>query len=132
MQQIGNYLVKRGHGKIAALSGYVEYNERAPARLEGILDTMDLSGRRLRSENIIYGEFSVEFGREGLRLALALHPRRTALICSTDLVAAEALSQAVDLDLKVPAGFSVTGFNNIIYAGLLTPWLTTGGCAYRG
>jgi LacI family transcriptional regulator len=79
----------------------------------------------LPQESIIFGEFSVAAGRDGLRRALKLKPRPTALICSTDLVAAGALGEAAQAGIKVPDELSITGFDDIVYASLLTPQLTT-------
>jgi LacI family transcriptional regulator len=125
MQQLVKYLVKLGHRHVAVLSGQVQTNERARARLEGIADTLELAGHSLAPQNVFYGQFSVDFGRDGLRRALALDPKPTALICSTDLVAAGAIAEAAALGVKVPDELSITGFDNIVYSSLLSPALTT-------
>jgi LacI family transcriptional regulator len=125
MQQMAQHLIKLGHRRFAVLSGFTEFNERARSRLDGIVDALTLSGCRLPSENVFFGEFSVQAGREGLRRALALKPRPTALICATDLVAAGALDEAAVVGIKVPDHLSITGFDNIVYASLLSPQLTT-------
>ncbi len=123
MQQVTQHLIQLGHRNIALLSGYTEYNERARARLDGVLDTTSLAG--LDAPFTIFSEFSVDAGRRGLREAIAQTPRPTALICSTDLVAAGALSEAAIIGIKVPEELSITGFDNIEFSALLTPQLTT-------
>ena len=125
MHQIAQHLINLGHQRMAVLSGPTQHNERARARLDGVIDAVALAGGLLPDECVIYGEFSVQAGREGLRRALQLKPRPTALICSTDLVAAGALSEAANAGIKVPEDLSITGFDDIVYASLLTPQLTT-------
>lgn len=125
MQQLAHHVIQLGHRDIAVLSGATENNERARARLAGIMDAALLAGIDIPSENILFGDFTVQAGREGLRRAMALDPRPTALICSTDLVAAGALSEAAELGVRVPEDLSITGFDDIVYASLLTPRLTT-------
>lgn len=123
MQQVTQHLIQLGHRRIALLSGHTEYNERARARLDGVLDTTSLAG--LDVPTTIFSEFSVDAGRRGLREAMARTPRPTALICSTDLMAAGALSEAAIMGIKVPEELSITGFDNIEFSALLTPQLTT-------
>jgi LacI family transcriptional regulator len=125
MQQVAYHLITLGHRDIAVISGHLANNERARARLEGVIDAMLLAGLELPAANIFYGDFTVEAGRQGLRAMLALDPRPTALICATDLMAAGALSETQLLGVRVPEDLSITGFDNIDFACLTTPQLTT-------
>ena len=125
MQQLTQHLISLGHRRISVLSGETRHNERARARLAGITDGLNMAGHQLPPKNIICGPFTVEAGRAGLRRALALTPRPTALMCATDLLAAGALAEARELKIKVPRELSITGFDDIDVATLLTPPLTT-------
>jgi LacI family transcriptional regulator len=49
----------------------------------------------------------------------------TVLVCATDLQAAGALDQARLAGLRVPEDLSITGFDDIEFAALLSPPLTT-------
>ena len=125
MHQLTRHLVDLGHRRFAVLSGDVARNERARGRLAGIVDILDLAGLALPQENILFGSFAIEAGRAGLRAALALEPRPTALMCATDLLAAGAMAEAKALGIKVPEQLSITGFDDIPYAPLMNPPLTT-------
>src|ERR1700723_340462 len=72
MHQVAQHLIKLGHEHIAVLSGATQFNERARARLEGVIDALSLHRIALPQESIIFGEFSVAAGRDGLRRALKL------------------------------------------------------------
>lgn len=125
MQQITRHLTDLGHRHFAVLSGDTRHNERARARLAGIEDVLQLAGVTLSPDRIIYSNFTIDAGREGLRAAAALDPRPTALMCTTDLLAAGAMVEAAALGIRVPDDLSITGFDDIAYASLLSPPLTT-------
>lgn len=125
MQQLTHYLAGLGHRAFAVLSGPTLFNERATARLEGIRDALMMNGLSLGPDHIIPGDFSPDAGARGLRRALELTPRPTALICTTDLVAIGAVAQAREMGLDVPRDLSIVGFDDIAYARFLTPALTT-------
>jgi DNA-binding LacI/PurR family transcriptional regulator len=54
-----------------------------------------------------------EPGAHGAREVLALEPRPTALLCSTDVLAFGALRAARELGLSVPGDVSITGFDDV-------------------
>ena len=57
----------------------------------------------------------------------ALASSATALICHNDLVALGAMSRLAELGIRVPDELSVTGFDDIAFAGYGSPALTTVG-----
>jgi LacI family transcriptional regulator len=56
---------------------------------------------------------------------MARRPRPTAVLCGNDVFAAGALMAAREMGLSVPGDVSVTGFEDIELAGIVTPALTT-------
>ena len=64
---------------------------------------------------------ALDRGRTALRCALALAPRPTALVCGTDQIAAGALAEAAASGIAVPGELSITGFDDIDLARLVTP-----------
>lgn len=125
MHRVVRHLLELGHRRFAVVSGHTEHNERARARIEGILDALAMEDIQLDDDHILCGAFSIEAGREGLRRALALDPRPTAVICSTDLLAAGVLAEARAQGVDVPGSLSVTGFDDIEFSSLLSPALTS-------
>jgi len=83
------------------------------------------AGIGLDEPSVVYCPFTIHAGREGLARVLDLRPRPTALICGTDLLAAGALAEAAARGVQVPDAISITGFDDVDYASLLTPPLTT-------
>jgi LacI family transcriptional regulator len=76
---------------------------------------------RLRHE----GDFSQAGGRAAGAALLDLDPRPTAIVAVSDLVAAGVLSAAAERGLRVPGDLSVTGFDDLEVARVLSPSLTT-------
>lgn len=125
MHRVVRYLLELGHREFAVISGHTAHNERARARIEGIVDAMTLADVRLPDDRIFYTDFTIEAAREAMRRVLALKQRPTAVICCTDMLAAGALSEARERGIAVPQELSISGFDNIEYVSLLDPPLTT-------
>lgn len=125
MQEMVRHLLELGHRRFAVISGATDNNERARARLKGVYEALYLAGIEFSADNVIFGDFTVEGGRTGVRRALLLDPAPTAVICTTDVVAAGALVEVVERGLRVPQDLSITGFDDIEMASLLCPPLTT-------
>jgi LacI family transcriptional regulator len=125
MHRVVRYLLELGHRDFAVISGHTANNERARARIDGVLDAMALADVRLPAERIFYTDFSIDAGRAAMRGALALKPRPTAVICCTDMLAAGALTEARGRGVAVPRELSITGFDDIEFVSLLEPPLTT-------
>lgn len=61
-------------------------------------------------------EHSVDEGASAARQLLDAHPRVTALVCTSDILALGALAEAGRRGLRVPADLTVTGFDGIAEA----------------
>lgn len=68
---------------------------------------------------------TVEGGAKAARQMLEREPRIDALLCFNDLVAAGALQELKELSVGVPSEIAVTGYDDIVFAKMFTPGLTT-------
>ena len=66
-----------------------------------------------------------ENGVAALDHFINLPERPTALVCFNDMVAIGLLHALQQADFQVPADFSITGFDNIVFSGYTCPPLTT-------
>lgn len=85
-------------------------------------------GRRLeglRSRARVLGPFEPNFSGGLTAAEQALQTGATAFIAYNDLMALGVLSHLSERGIKVPGQISVTGFDNVLYASMCSPALTT-------
>jgi LacI family transcriptional regulator len=119
------YLLELGHREFAMISGITEGNERAGERLEGVRDALAEAGISLRPDRVVEKPYTLPAGREGLREVLRATPQPTAVVCGNDVLAIGALAECHATGLAVPQQVSVTGFDDLEMAAVVTPGLTT-------
>ena len=123
MSSVINHLYGLGHRVIAMLSGSPLHNERARGRLVGAHAAMAEMGLTLAA--VVTVPLTIVGGRAGFGEALIAAPQATALVCTTDTIAAGALAAARDAGVRVPQDMSITGFDDIDLAEVVSPPLTT-------
>lgn len=124
-EMLAEHLLALGHQHFCVLTGSRMYNERARLRIQGVRNRLAAKGLELPESHIIEQPFSIEGGREGIRQILALQPRPTAVICTTDVLALGACDEARRLQIDVPSELSVAGFDNISFSAVASPTLTS-------
>jgi LacI family transcriptional regulator len=123
--RITRYLLDLGHREFAMISGITAGNERAGERLEGVREALAAAGIALRAERVVEKPYTLQAGRDGLREVLRATPRPTAVVCGNDVLAIGALAECQAAGLAVPLQVSVTGFDDLEMAAVVTPGLTT-------
>jgi LacI family transcriptional regulator len=121
---IAEHLLQLGHRRIGMLSGIRDGNDRANDRLNGVRAALRRAGADLPDAAIEEVSYSLEDGRAGLGSLLARHPV-TAVVCGNDVLAIGAIQQAQQLGLQVPDDLSITGFDDMSFATVVSPALTT-------
>ncbi|WP_109511672.1 substrate-binding domain-containing protein [Pseudomonas ovata] len=124
-RMVARHLLSLGHRSIAMISGVLAHNERAHYRKLGVLSELAGHGVTLDETRFIEQPFTLEGGRAGLRMAMELEPRPTAIVCSTDVTCMGAVAEARLLGIQVPHALSITGFDDIDVAAVSVPALTT-------
>ncbi|HSB65380.1 MAG TPA: LacI family DNA-binding transcriptional regulator [Anaerolineales bacterium] len=124
-RQAINYLIKLGHrtiGYINPQSGLVHDDER----LHGYRLALEEAGIK-PCDNWIYSGTTAYFtmALSGTSLLLRNNPEMTAIFAATDDIAMGVVSAVWQMGLKVPDDISVVGFDDITYATMTTPPLTT-------
>ncbi len=125
-QMAVEYLVKKGHRQIAMLSVRLpnpEHEERTTAYRRvmadcGLPEIIQLLDPGWKEPDVQNGY------RAGLQL-FAHHPRVTAVFAYNDLLAIGALQACKETGRGVPDDCAVVGFDDIPFASLISPALTT-------
>ncbi len=127
MCELVRHVRQLGHEKIA----YVNIENRflsTRQRKQGYCDSVSggPSGRPVRSEYVVGTEdYSYESGIAAAERLLSLQDRPTAILCGSDMLALGVVSKARELGLSVPGELSVTGFDDVDYAKMFHPYITT-------
>jgi LacI family transcriptional regulator len=90
-----------------------------------VRDALSARGMALSPDAVIEKPYTHTGGREGLREVLKGGTSPTAVICGNDVLAIGAIAECHARGLKVPGDISITGFDDMEMASLITPTLTT-------
>jgi LacI family transcriptional regulator len=129
------YLVEQGHRDIAYLTAPLSLPSRKQI-LQGFKETMREYGYPVPEERIIVsqekkggdsshvlGEF--ENGKQLTKRLLQTKPWPTAIFACNDMTAFGVLNELMARQIRVPEQISVIGFDNLDFAGIVSPPLTT-------
>ena len=123
-QEATNYLLSCGHTQIAFISGQ-EQSLLTRDREEGFRLAMRKAGHRIKDDWIACGDMTID-GAIRATQALLKHPHRpTAIFCANDEMAIGCIHEIKAAGLGVPKEVSVIGFDDVRYAAVLDPPLTT-------
>ncbi|MBQ9098426.1 MAG: LacI family DNA-binding transcriptional regulator [Clostridia bacterium] len=115
--ELGGYLAathlwENGHRQIAFFNGDLRISA-AKERLAGIERALAEYGTELRPEHTLSLSVKAGGNKQQMRLFFEQHPKVSALITFSDLLAYEAICVLEDMGKRVPADLSVVGFDNI-------------------
>lgn len=122
--QAVRHLAGRGCMRIAFLSGY-GVERVAIDRHFGYLSELARLGLEQRQEYVRLAKWDHRIAYEETRRLLDLPIPPDGIFAASDVMAIGALKAIIDKGLRVPEDIAVVGFDDIEYAELLTPSLTT-------
>lgn len=125
MGELAQSVISVGHRRIAMISGITQGNDRAQARVEGVRKAMADNGLDANALTLIETAYEIDKGAEAFSQLMTQSPRPTVVMCGNDVLAVGALRQADKLGIQIPEQVSVTGFDDIELAEIVTPALTT-------
>jgi LacI family repressor for deo operon, udp, cdd, tsx, nupC, and nupG len=118
------YLISQGHTRIAMIGGPDSLTFAAD-REAGYRSAMSESGLPIRPEWVVKTDLTIDDAVRAASAVLSIAERPTALFCVTDELAIAALHVISAANLKVPDDISVIGFDDIRFAAVSNPPLTT-------
>jgi len=125
MYQLCDQVLTMGHRNIAVISGTTEGNDRATNRLKGITERLAVAGINLENVPIIETPYDIDNGANAFEKLMTGPKRPSVIMCGNDVLAVGALQRAQEMGIAVPAEVSITGFDGIELARVVTPRLTT-------
>jgi len=114
-----------GHRRIAMIAGVTRFNDRAADRLAGVRDAVSAARFPHDAMPVVEAPYTLNDGSRAMADLLSAPVRPTAVICGNDVLAVGALRAARAAGLNVPDDISITGFDDIELASVVSPALTT-------
>jgi len=118
------YLISLGHRRIGFIKGLSRHGA-AMLRLLGYEDALRSSGIKLDEALVKDGNFRFQSGADAAEQLLRQKERPTAIFASNDEMGAGAVATAHRLGVSIPRELSVVGFDDVPYASITWPALTT-------
>ncbi|MBZ7501011.1 LacI family transcriptional regulator [Klebsiella michiganensis] len=120
----GKYMIEKGHERLACVTG--------PMNLQTTMDRLNglnsaLAEKNLTKENVrfVEGDYSYNSGLNAMYELYSSGELPTAVICHNDLMAIGVQNAANELGLKIPRDMSVIGYDDVEFARMSWPPLTT-------
>ena len=124
MDTVLRHLLERGVRRIAMLAN-TGSELSSDTRITATVSCAARLGIELREEDSIECAFSVEAGAAAVRRILQRTDLPDAIVCLNDLLAIGAITQLRRAKISVPDQVMVTGFDDIQFAALMHPSITT-------
>jgi LacI family transcriptional regulator len=104
------HLVESGRTRIGHITGpwWFAIHERAA----GFRDVLDEAGFEVAGGEILAGDWSEAWGRQGTEILLRREPRLDAIVCGTDQLARGVVDTLRDHGRRIPDDVALTGFDN--------------------
>ncbi|MFS0822380.1 catabolite control protein A [Bacillus sp. 1P02SD] len=118
-------LTKRGHKKIAFISGLLNEPINGEKKLAGYKRAIEDAGLSYNEEYVIEGDYTYDSGIEGFEKIHELADKPTAVFVGSDEMALGVIHCAQDLGYSIPDDFEVIGFDNTRLALMVRPQLTS-------
>lgn len=125
MRRLAEEVIGYGHRRIAVISAVTKGNDRASERLLGIRDAVTAAPQGTNVVEVIETPYEISNGGDAFEALMKRTERPTAVMCGNDVLAVGALIRAKQLGIKIPDEVSITGFDDIELACVVSPSLTT-------
>jgi LacI family gluconate utilization system Gnt-I transcriptional repressor len=121
--EVGRYLLARGYRRPALIAAQLD--PRSLKRIDGFRRALAEAGVGNVGEMLTPEPTSIALGGNLLSRLLAASPDRDAVFCVNDDLALGALFECQRRGLRVPDDLAIVGFNDLPYARLAVPSITS-------
>jgi LacI family repressor for deo operon, udp, cdd, tsx, nupC, and nupG len=123
-RKVTEYLIRLNHKRIGHITGPLNIVVGRD-RLKGFQQAMSQYGLDVESRFVQEGDFTFESGFNLMKKFLAVDHPPTAIFAANDEMAIGAIKAAKTSGLRIPEDLSVIGFDDIKFASIVEPALTT-------
>ncbi len=118
------YLISNGAKKILYLSGESNFYTTKD-RLKGYIKALIESNITFNSKLIKYGNYTIDWGYQGICEVLDEKIEIDSVFCGNDLIAVGVIKALNERKIRIPKEISIVGFDDVFLASVITPPLTT-------
>jgi len=122
--QAAKFLIDQGHVDIGHITGDMA-TLAAQKRYEGFRNCLVEHGIPFNEEWIYQGDFTLESGYKGMATLLGKERKPSAVFAANDMLAIGAYDAVNDAGLSIPEDISIIGHDDISFASIVRPKLTT-------
>jgi DNA-binding LacI/PurR family transcriptional regulator len=122
ISQAIDHVIGLGHQRAAVIAG--PENHRTAVMIKLAL-VAGLKERKLDPSPVIHCDWRVDAAASAVQTILSSTDPPTVIFCGNDLVASGAMSALEEAGVKIPDGISVIGIDDVSFAFLARPALTT-------
>jgi LacI family transcriptional regulator len=122
ISQAIEHATQLGHRRTAVIAG-PEGNRTAATITQGLI--VGLSRRGMKPVTVVNSDYRVDAGASAVKEILHAPKTPTVIFCGSDLIAMGAMSALEEAGVKIPEDISIVGIDNISFATLARPPLTT-------
>ncbi len=119
-----SYLINQGHRKIGIITGSEQYST-SWNRFKGFISALEEHGLMFHPSAYAEGFYTKEGGYDAMGKLLNNAPDMSAVFCASDLMALGAMKCCFDKNLAIPDDISIIGYDDVEFASMLNPALTT-------
>ncbi len=124
IEEAVRHLISLGHENIAHIAGSSRIRSGV-IRREAFVSAMKTNAPGIKEPVVIEGDFRFESGRMAATEILAMTELPTAVVVANDMMALGAMQEFKAAGLSIPGDISIVGFDDIAFASLSDPPLTT-------
>lgn len=107
----GRHLVTIGRRRIAHITGPTRFLA-THKRAKGLTATLAAAGTSVAGGDVLFGEWSEEWGRQGTAILLRKDPNIDAIFAGNDQIARGAADAVRDSGRRIPDDVAIVGFDN--------------------
>lgn len=111
--------------KTAVFASSATTNSSTQARLDGFRKYAAIMGIDVGPSGVMLGRFSADWGEEVARQVLQFSVLPDVIVCGADIIAFGVIRALTGAGIAVPDQVKVTGFDDVAFASIISPSLTT-------
>lgn len=119
-----SHLISLGRRRIAHI-GAMFHTAPGMKRLAGYRNALSQASLPFREEYVIEGDFTHQAGYDAMQRLLILREPPDAVFAASDMSALGAMRAAHDRGVRIPDDIAIVGYDDISFAALSVPSLTT-------